>query len=231
MNSLRRLGSTIRRSLYGRFAKGRLRELQRRSWESAWADEGYAPPWFGRGVSKEIVAAVDEGWFAEGRPALDIGCGQGEVAAWLAERGFPTVGVDIASTAVARARSRHGERPGRLDFLVLDLCRQAPPDREYAVVVDRGCFHQVPRHEHRVFVEHLLSVCARDARLLLFLAAFRRGIELNDDRERRRQVRKVEDAFGAGFRIERIATTFLDPYQGEQPDRALPGLCFWMSRR
>jgi SAM-dependent methyltransferase len=182
-------------------------------------------------MSPEIIAAVETGWFAPGRPALDIGCGQGDVAAWLAERGFPAVGVDMATAAVARARALHTETPGRLEFTVRDLCRQAPPDRQYAVLVDRGCFHQVPVHDRSPFIANLVAVCAQDARLLLFLPAFRRGIPLNDADEHRRQVRKIEDAFGGAFKTERVALTSLDFCAGARPDRLRPGLCFWLTRR
>lgn len=38
--------------------------------------------------------------------ALDIGCGEGADAQWLHERGWQVLGIDFASTAVARTRAR-----------------------------------------------------------------------------------------------------------------------------
>jgi ubiquinone/menaquinone biosynthesis C-methylase UbiE len=52
---------------------------------------------------------------AEVRPgdrALDVGCGTGEFTAALADAGADVVGVDVARTALERARARHPE----LDF-------------------------------------------------------------------------------------------------------------------
>src|SRR4051794_22998355 len=51
------------------------RRRERLSWEAQWNRPDYAPPWLGRAVSKEIVEAVEEGWFLPGTAALDIGCG------------------------------------------------------------------------------------------------------------------------------------------------------------
>lgn len=42
-----------------------------------------------------------------GRPALDIGCGEGALTAHLAELGYRAVGVDCSPTAVASALVRH----------------------------------------------------------------------------------------------------------------------------
>jgi 2-polyprenyl-3-methyl-5-hydroxy-6-metoxy-1,4-benzoquinol methylase len=43
-------------------------------------------------------------------PVLDSGCGTGEHALMLAERGFEVLGLDIAPTAIERARDKARER-------------------------------------------------------------------------------------------------------------------------
>jgi SAM-dependent methyltransferase len=55
--------------------------------------------------------------------ALDLGCGEGADAVWLAERGWDVVAVDIADTALGRATeaaSSHGVAD-RIEFVQLDL--------------------------------------------------------------------------------------------------------------
>jgi SAM-dependent methyltransferase len=52
-----------------------------------------------------------------GARVLDVGCGEGEFAAEAAQAGAQVVGVDVAQTAVDRARRRH---PG-LDFQVVPI--------------------------------------------------------------------------------------------------------------
>jgi len=42
--------------------------------------------------------------------ALDIGCGEGADAIWLAERGWDVTAIDIAQTAIERARAEAGHR-------------------------------------------------------------------------------------------------------------------------
>jgi SAM-dependent methyltransferase len=69
--------------------------------------------------SRLLIDAAAE--VAPGR-ALDLACGAGRNAAWLAERGWDVVAIDGASEAI---RLLH-ERDARIDARVLDLETDAP---------------------------------------------------------------------------------------------------------
>ena len=210
--------------------KWRLAE-HRRSWERQWASDDFDPHWLGRGVSREICEAAENGWFPRGGRALDVGCGEGEVAAWLAERGYPAVGVDVAESAVARARELYGERPGQLRFARVDLCQRAPEGGPFRIIVDRGCFLQIPDEERRGYAARLASVSTRDARLLLYGRAFRDGMPFGDPEEIERLRAEIMNAFGPHFVPERTAPTYLDRFHDRPPEERVPGIVFWLQRR
>lgn len=67
-------------------------------WEDRYADTSRV--WSGRPNQVLVDVAAE---LPVGR-ALDLGCGEGGDAIWLAERGWQVTGVDIASTAIGRAR-------------------------------------------------------------------------------------------------------------------------------
>lgn len=69
------------------------------------------------------------------RLALDLGCGRGDDAVWLALQGWRVVGVDISSTAIdaARASSHAAGVADRTYFLPCDLSDEFP-DRIYDLV-------------------------------------------------------------------------------------------------
>ena len=74
-------------------------DVDQPDWEAAYA--GDAPVWSGR----PNQALVDEiAHLAPGR-ALDVGCGEGADAIWLADRGWRVTAIDVATTALERARS------------------------------------------------------------------------------------------------------------------------------
>lgn len=71
-----------------------------------------------------------------GKRLLELGCGAGNIAGWLVERGFEVTGIDISATAIAWATER--SIPGTR-FLVGDLVAEIPG--EYDVVLDGHCLH------------------------------------------------------------------------------------------
>jgi SAM-dependent methyltransferase len=76
--------------------------------------------------------------------ALELGCGAGEVAAFLAsEFGYSVVGVDIDPAQVALARSRYGEER-RLRFVVADACDLRFEAGHFDLAVAQNVFHHLP---------------------------------------------------------------------------------------
>jgi ubiquinone/menaquinone biosynthesis C-methylase UbiE len=64
----------------------------------------------------------------DGRRALDLGCGEGADAIWLAEHGWTVIAVDVSTTALTRAREAATSRgvADRIDFVECDLTRELP---------------------------------------------------------------------------------------------------------
>ena len=71
-------------------------------WDATFWDERYATSpalWSGH---VNAVVADEAGRLAPGT-ALDVGCGEGGDALWLAERGWQVLGVDVSRVALERA--------------------------------------------------------------------------------------------------------------------------------
>jgi SAM-dependent methyltransferase len=80
---------------------------------------------------------------------LEVGCGSGTNAIWLAERGWDVLGVDIAETAIRMAQAKLGQRQLKCRFDALDFLSDALPDQLFDFVYDRGCFHSFDEPEQR----------------------------------------------------------------------------------
>jgi SAM-dependent methyltransferase len=79
-----------------------------------------------------LVAEVSE--LAPGR-ALDLACGEGQNAIWLASLGWKVLGVDYSEVAIAKARAR-AEREGvAAEFTRADLVEYEPERSAYDLVV------------------------------------------------------------------------------------------------
>jgi 2-polyprenyl-3-methyl-5-hydroxy-6-metoxy-1,4-benzoquinol methylase len=75
------------------------------------------PPWVGQARS-ELVRLVESGDLLPGR-AIDLGCGEGDNAIFLAQHGFQVTAADFPA-AIARRRPKP-ERQESADFVIDDL--------------------------------------------------------------------------------------------------------------
>jgi cyclopropane fatty-acyl-phospholipid synthase-like methyltransferase len=78
-----------------------------------------------------------------GREVLDVGCGIGEHALFLAARGHAACGVDPAAAAIAKAQRRARERRLPVAFVVAELAQLGRLGRPFDCAVDAGSFHRV----------------------------------------------------------------------------------------
>ncbi len=72
---------------------------------------------------------------------LEIGCGTGDNAILMAERGHRVTATEIAPGALELARSKARSRDVHVNFLLLDIMEQDIPGLPFDLVFDRGCFH------------------------------------------------------------------------------------------
>ncbi len=126
---------------------------------------GEAMPWDDVLPPPEVVAWVD-GATEAGR-ALDLGCGPGRAARYLAGRGWQVDAVDFVAEAIEMARARSAEFPTiRYHHAsVTDLAVLQPP---YQFAVDVGCGHALDAEQLAAYVGELARLLAPGATFLLF---------------------------------------------------------------
>jgi len=112
-----------------------------------------------------MIEVVESGQVPPGR-ALDIGCGTGTNAIYLARHGFEVVGTDIAWLAIRRARRKAREAGVSVTFYVSEAVKLGTPagppvGRAFDVVVDIGCFHAI-QSEHRLAYGSMLRRVLRE---------------------------------------------------------------------
>ena len=114
--------------------------MSERDWNANYAEGNL--PWDTGTPDEHLVATVGSG-VVQPRRALEIGCGTGTNAVWLAGRGFEVFGIDVAPLAIERARARAEKAAvaARCRFEVLDFLAVDLDSGPFDFVFDRGCFH------------------------------------------------------------------------------------------
>jgi SAM-dependent methyltransferase len=134
-------------------------------------------------------------------PVLDAGCGTGEHAVYLANRGHKVTGIDFVDEAIRRARRKAIERGLSVEFLVKDATALTGWDKRFASVTDWGLFHCFSDDDRQRYVAGLAHVLEPGGRL--FLSCFS-DEEPGTDGPRRVSRRELYDAFADGWEVESI---------------------------
>jgi cyclopropane fatty-acyl-phospholipid synthase-like methyltransferase len=165
-----------------------------------------------------IVRLADEG--AVSGPVLDLGCGTGENALFLASRGFDVVGVDLAPRALARARDKARERALDATFLEWDGLKVDELGRAFGTAVDVGMFHTLADEERPVYATHLRDALAPGGRCFLLCWSDRNRWGFGP---RRISQMEILGTFERGWRVESIEETV---YESLLPETILA----WLAR-
>lgn len=111
-------------------------------------------------------------------PVLDVGCGTGDLAIFLAARGLEVVGVDFVEGALVTARERAKPLPdsaaARLYFRAGDCLAPSRLGRRFGSIVDSGFLHLFEQEDRDRFVQDLPGALRPGGRyyLLAFAVEF-----------------------------------------------------------
>jgi SAM-dependent methyltransferase len=129
-------------------------------------------PWDTGVPSKELARVLDETRLAESRApqrlrAIDLGCGAGTNAIYLAQRGFAATGVDGSAVALELARERAARAGVQVDWVLADVGALPPFPEPFDFVFDRGCYHCVRRANVAGYAASLARITRPGTRMLL----------------------------------------------------------------
>lgn len=177
-------------------------------WNAFWSrlPRGAAPlegsGWLSDKPRHQVVKAVDSRWLSAPAKVLDVGCGVGNTAAWLAERGFAVIGMDLSEEAIARA----SVRCAHVTWIIGD-CTSPRDFGPFDVILDCGTVHQLDQHDRLAYVDNLRSWTKPGSRLFLLM---RYGEPLFGSTTRESLIEQVNALFAFCFEIRHIEDVDMD---------------------
>jgi SAM-dependent methyltransferase len=129
--------------------------VQREDWDRRWESRSH------HCADDPVDVLVDElAGLGPGR-ALDLGCGAGRAAVWLAEQGWQVTGVDYSEVALELARE---QRPD-LDWVLADLREYEPEAGAFDLVL--VLYVHLPSAERRALLGRAAEALAPGGTLLV----------------------------------------------------------------
>jgi len=133
--------------------------VKRERWNERYSQPGHL--WSARPNRFLVVETSD---LAPGR-ALDLACGEGQNAVWLAERGWEVTGVDFADVAIGKAQERAARDGIAAEFTVADLLEYEPEASAFDLVL--LLYFHLPLDELRVVLTRAAAALAPGGTLLV----------------------------------------------------------------
>lgn len=135
-------------------------EDARAIWESRYK---HAPVWSGHvnPTLAKVAADLTPG------TALDVGCGEGGDAIWLAREGWQVTGIDLSQTAIDRARVSAMEAGVKVTFAARDITSE-PPLEQFELVT--GSFLHSPDVATRENIIRAAAALVRPGGRLLLIS-------------------------------------------------------------
>ncbi len=182
-------------------------------------------PWGAAEPPPEVMTLVAD--LSPGK-ALDLGCGYGRTAIYLAQQGWQVDGIDFVPEAIAEAKKRAeiAQASDQIQFWAASVADLHFLEDEYDAAFDVGCLHALPENEMRQYRDELLRLLRPGAVYLLF-------IRLKEDGENEEQGsphvpdHMIDTLFGDGFVQERVAYGLTNG-SGDSPWRSA---WFWFRRK
>ncbi len=157
------------------------------------------PPWDIGQPQPAFKRLAEQGAIAGS--VIDVGCGTGENALFLAGLGLDVTGLDAAPTAIARAREKAVARGLAATFIVGDALDLAAVGSAFDVAVDSGLFHVFSDADRLRYVRGLRELLRPGGRY--FVLCFS-DLQPGTMGPRRVSQAELRAAFAEGWQVDSI---------------------------
>lgn len=133
------------------------------NWNSRYIEED--TPWDSGIPSQQMIRIIEEKQIEPCR-AIDIGCGTGTNAIYLAKQGFNVTAVDFSIKAISIAKVKSETAGCQIEFIQADLGQWTPEMEPFDFIFDRGCYHTVRRSNVDGFLRMVNCISGPETRYL-----------------------------------------------------------------
>ena len=125
------------------------------------------PPWDSGITPPEVVEVVESGVLSPSR-AVDLGCGTGTNAIYLAQHGFQVDGIDSALLAILKARRKARRQDATVRFHVGKVTRLPFLTHPVRLALDIGCLHGLQPEDRLDYAQEVGRVVAAGGHYMLY---------------------------------------------------------------
>lgn len=131
-------------------------------WESFYMDKNKEIPFFKvKGPDENLVEYMEHELIVPGR-VLELGCGPGRNAIYMAQKGYKVDAIDISENAIEWAKERANEVGLDINFLQTSLFDFNVEPNSYDFIYDCGLLHHLAPHRRLSYLEIIKKALKQD---------------------------------------------------------------------
>jgi 2-polyprenyl-3-methyl-5-hydroxy-6-metoxy-1,4-benzoquinol methylase len=99
---------------------------------------------------------------------LDVGCGEGLYAIYLASKGFKVTGIDISKNAIRSAQKNAKKRGVNVNFMVMDIADLSKLKGKFDFVFEWALMHHIMPPQRQKYVEDISKLLRKGGKYLSY---------------------------------------------------------------
>lgn len=116
---------------------------------------------------KELVALIEAGKIKPCK-VLDVGCGEGFYAIYLASKGFEVTGIDISENAIRSAKEHARKRGVTVKLTAMDITDLSKLKEKFGFVFEWALMHHIMPPQRQKYVEDISTVLRKGGKYLSY---------------------------------------------------------------
>lgn len=148
-------------------------------WNNFYSERTRPIPFFKNIPDEELVLYCENGTFQKGK-SLDIGCGNGRNAIYLAEHEFDSYGIDISQESIKWAKELAQNMPQKPCFEEKSLFDFIADEKSFDLILDSGCFHHIKPHRREEYLKKVQTLLKDDGYFLMTCFNLEGGANITD---------------------------------------------------
>ncbi|RSK49135.1 class I SAM-dependent methyltransferase [Bacillus canaveralius] len=185
-----------------------LKEESRFNWDTFYSERERGIPFFVNCPDENLVSYFEKNLIGPGK-VLELGCGPGRNAIYMAEKGCSVDAVDLSQEGLEWGAERAKERNLDINFMLKNIFELKIEEGAYDFVYDSGCFHHIAPHRRMSYINLLKTALKPNG--LFALTCFVQGGRLGGSDITDWEVYRLRSLKGGlGFTEEKLTAIFKD---------------------
>lgn len=156
-----------------------LKKWDEKWWNDFYKDKEKPIPFFTHKADEVLASLLEMDHRKKGK-SLDVGCGNGRNAIFMAKNGYESKGIDIADEAIEWANKNAEKEKSNVRFTMASFFDFESPSRSYVHIHDSGCLHHIKPHRRADYLSKVHDLLQDDGYFTLVCFNLDGGTNITD---------------------------------------------------